>query len=441
MPLTEVLAIAMLVSFFVLLMAGVPVALTLAISGFTFGLIGFGPLLFNLLPHRIFGTVTNYTLLAIPLFVFMGVMLEKSRMAEDLMEVVGRLAGGLRGGLGIGLVLVGVLMGATTGIVGATVVTLALLTMPALLRAGYDKGVASGVICASGTLGQIIPPSLILILLADIMNLSVGTLFAAAVFPGLLLAAFYVIYLLVLGMVRPAMVPAVSAESRALISTGELMFRLVKVVAPPLGLVVAVLGSIIGGVAAPTEAAAMGALGAMVVCALGGRLSLSLIWDTAGATARITAMMMFILLCAQVFALAFRGLQGEQLIHDLFEFLPGGVAADIWFLMLLIFVLGFFLEWIEISYIAVPLFLPVFANAGVDPVWLAMLICVNLQTSFLTPPFGWALFFLRGAAPPEVATGDIYRGVIPFVLLQILGVVAVFTFPALATWLPRAIGW
>jgi tripartite ATP-independent transporter DctM subunit len=441
MPLTEVLAIAMLVSFFVLLMAGVPVGLTLAISGFTFGLIGFGPLLFNLLPHRIFGTVTNYTLLAIPLFVFMGVMLEKSRMAEDLMEVVGRLAGGLRGGLGIGLVLVGVLMGATTGIVGATVVTLALLTMPALLRAGYDKGVASGVICASGTLGQIIPPSLILILLADIMNLSVGTLFAAAVFPGLLLAAFYVIYLLVLGMVRPAMVPAVSAESRALISTGELMFRLMKVVAPPLGLVVAVLGSIIGGVAAPTEAAAMGALGAMVVCALGGRLSLALIWDTAGATARITAMMMFILICAQVFALAFRGLQGEQLIHDLFEFLPGGVAADIWFLMLLIFVLGFFLEWIEISYIAVPLFLPVFANAGVDPVWLAMLICVNLQTSFLTPPFGWALFFLRGSAPPEVTTGDIYRGVIPFVLLQILGVIAVFAFPALATWLPRAIGW
>jgi len=441
MPFTEVLAIAMLLSFFVLLMAGVPVALTLAVSGFTFGLIGFGPLLFNLLPHRIFGTVTNYTLLAIPLFVFMGVMLEKSRMAEDLMEVVGRLAGGLRGGLGIGLVLVGVLMGATTGIVGATVVTLALLTMPALLRAGYDKGVASGVICASGTLGQIIPPSLILILLADIMNLSVGTLFAAAVFPGLLLAAFYVIYLLLLGMVRPAMVPAVPVETRAQISAGELWWRLLKVVLPPLGLVVAVLGSIIGGVAAPTEAAAMGALGAMIVCALGRRLSASLIWETAGATARITAMMMFILICAQVFALAFRGLQGEQLIHDLFEFLPGGVAADIWFLMLLIFVLGFFLEWIEISYIAVPLFLPVFAQAGVDPVWLAMLICVNLQTSFLTPPFGWALFFLRGAAPPEVATGDIYRGAVPFVLLQILGVVAVFAFPALATWLPKAIGW
>jgi tripartite ATP-independent transporter DctM subunit len=441
MPITEVYALLMLGSFFVLLMVGVPVALTLAIAGFIFGWLGFGSFLFNLLPARIFGVVTNYTLLAIPLFVFMGVMLEKSRMAEDLMEVVGRLAGGLRGGLGIGLVLVGVLMGATTGIVGATVVTLALLTMPALLRAGYDKGVASGVICASGTLGQIIPPSLILILLADIMNLSVGTLFAAAVFPGLMLAAFYVIYLLVLGMLRPEMVPAVPAEQRAAISTRELWWRLLKVVAPPLGLVVAVLGSIIGGVAAPTEAAAMGALGAMVVCALGRRLSLALVWETAGATARITAMMMFILVCAQVFALAFRGLNGEQLVHDLFEFLPGGIAADIWFLMLLIFVLGFFLEWIEISYIAVPLFLPVFVAADVNLVWLAMLICVNLQTSFLTPPFGWALFFLRGAAPPDVRTGDIYRGVIPFVLMQVLGVAVVFSFPALATWLPAAIGW
>ncbi|MCX8135224.1 MAG: TRAP transporter large permease subunit [Roseococcus sp.] len=441
MPITEVYALLMLGSFFVLLIIGVPVALTLAIAGFVFGWLGFGSLLFNLLPARIFGVVTNYTLLAIPLFVFMGVMLEKSRMAEDLMEVVGRLAGGLRGGLGIGLVLVGVLMGATTGIVGATVVTLALLTMPALLRAGYDRGVASGVICASGTLGQIIPPSLILILLADIMNLSVGTLFAAAVFPGLLLAAFYVIYLLVLGMVRPEMVPAVPAEQRAAISTRELWWRLLKVVAPPLGLVVAVLGSIIGGVAAPTEAAAMGALGAMVVCALGRRLSAALVWETAGATARITAMMMFILVCAQVFALAFRGLNGEQLVHDLFAFLPGGIAADIWFLMLLIFVLGFFLEWIEISYIAVPLFLPVFVAADVNLVWLAMLICVNLQTSFLTPPFGWALFFLRGAAPPELRTADIYRGVIPFVLMQVLGVAVVFFFPALATWLPAAIGW
>jgi tripartite ATP-independent transporter DctM subunit len=424
-----------------MLLAGVPVAITLAVSGFLFGWLGFGPFLFNLLPARIFGVVTNYTLLAIPLFVFMGVMLEKSRLAEDLMEVVGRLAGERRGGLGIGIVLVGVLMGATTGIVGATVVTLSLLTLPAMLRAGYDRGVACGVICASGTLGQIIPPSLILILMADIMNLSVGTLFAGAVLPGLLLAGLYVIYFLVLGMIRPAMVPAVPLAQRQPIPARELVARLVKVVLPPLGLVVAVLGSIVGGVAAPTEAAAMGALGAIVVCAIGGRLTSGLVWETAKSTARTTAMMMFILIMAQVFALAFRGLQGEKLVEDLFTFIPGGVAADIWFMLMLIFVLGFFLEWIEISYIAVPLFLPLFAAAGVDPVWLAILIAVMLQTSFLTPPFGWALFFLRGAAPPEVRTEEIYRGVVPFVLLQLLAVVAVFVFPGLATWLPQAIGW
>ncbi len=441
MPITEVYAILMLVGFFGLLMIGMPVALTLAVTGFVFGWLGFGPLLFNLLPHRIFGVVTSYSLLAIPLFVFMGVALEKSRLAEDLMEVVGRLSGALRGGLGLGIVFVGVLMGATTGIVGATVVTLGLLTLPALLKRGYDKGLACGVICASGTLGQIIPPSLILILLADIMNLSVGTLFAAAVFPGLMLAGIYCAWILVLGIVRPEMVPAVPAEERALTSTKQLLVKLFKVIAPPVGLVMAVLGSIIAGIAAPTEAAAMGSLGALVVCAIGRRLSVSLVVETLRTTARITAMMMFILICAQVFALAFRGLNGEKMVHDLFEFLPGGVAADIWFMLILIFFLGFFLEWIEISYIAVPIFLPVFAAAGVDPVWLATLICVMLQTSFLTPPFGWALFFLRGVTPPEVTTGDIYRGIIPFVIMQLLAVWLVFAFPGLATWLPAAIGW
>jgi tripartite ATP-independent transporter DctM subunit len=441
MPLTEILAIGMLVSFFVLLMAGIPVAIVLAVSGFVFGWLGFGPLLFNLLPNRIFGAVTNYTLIAIPLFVFMGVMLEKSRMAEDLMEVVGLLAGRLRGGLGIGIILVGVLMGATTGIVGATVVTLGLLTLPTLLRRGYDKGLACGTICASGTLGQIIPPSLILILLADIMGESVGTLFAAAVFPGLLLAAIYCIYILGLGIARPRMVPAVPADERALVSRRDLGGKLLRVVLPPLGLVGAVLGSIIGGVAAPTEAASMGALGSIVVTALGRRFSWNVLKETVQTTTKITAMMMFILICAQVFALAFRGLQGEKIIHDFFEFLPGGVAADIWFVMVLIFVLGFFIEWIEISYIVVPLFLPVFIAEQVNLVWLATMICVNLQTSFLTPPFGWALFFLRGVAPPEVKTRDIYTGIIPFVGMQIVALVFVFLFPGLATWLPKAIGW
>jgi tripartite ATP-independent transporter DctM subunit len=441
MPFVEVLAILMLVSFFVLLMVGIPVGLTLATAGFVFGYIGFGPLLFNLLPHRIFGVVTNYTLLAIPLFVFMGVMLEKSRLAEELMDVIGHAAGALRGGLGIGIILVGVLMGATTGIVGATVVTLGLLTLPGMLRRGYDKGLACGVICASGTLGQIIPPSLILILLADIMNESVGTLFAAAMIPGLMLAGIYVVYLLILGFVRPDMVPAIPKEERAQISKGELAGKLVRVVAPPIGLVGAVLGSIIGGIAAPSEAASMGALGSIVVAAIGGRLSWTVLRDTVQATTRITAMVLFILICAQVFALAFRGLQGEKLVQDLFAFLPGGINSDIWFLMFIIFVLGFFIEWIEISYIAVPLFLPVFISAGVDLAWLATLICVNLQTSFLTPPFGWSLFFLRGVAPPEISTGDIYRGIVPFVAMQVLALVLCFFFPALATWLPKAIGW
>ena len=392
----EVLATLMLVAFFVLLLIGIPVGLTLAATGFVFGYLGFGASLFNLLPHRIFGVVTNGTLLAIPLFVFMGVMLEKSRLAEELMDVIGLAAGSLKGGLGIGIVLVGVLMGATTGIVGATVVTLGLLTLPGLLRRGYDKGLACGVICASGTLGQIIPPSLILILLADITNQSVGTIFAAAMIPGLLLSAIYIIYILLLGVFRPEMVPAVPLEERAQISGMQLTGKILRVVAPPIGLVIAVLGSIIAGVAAPSEAAAMGALGSILVAALGRRLSIQVLRETCQATTRISAMVMFILICAQVFSLAFRGLHGEKLVQDAFTLLPGGINASIWFLMALIFVLGFFIEWIEISYIAVPLFLPLFINANTDLVWLSTMICVNLQTSFLTPPFGWSLFFLRG---------------------------------------------
>lgn len=438
---TEILVILMLVAFFALLMLGVPVALTLATTGFVFGFLGFGPDLFNLLPARIYGVVANYQWLAIPLFVFMGVMLEKSRLADDLLDVVGHIAGGLRGGMAIGIVAVGVLMGATTGIVGATVITLGLLTLPTLLKRGYDPGIACGAICASGTLGQIIPPSLILILLADILQLSVGTLFAAAVIPGMLLAAIYCVYIIVIGMVRPELVPPIPVEERDAVSRRDLWTRFFKVVVPPVLLVMAVLGSIIGGVAAPTEAASMGALGSILVTAFAGRFSFQVLRDTCQSTAKITAMMMFILICAQVFALAFRGLHGEDLINDLFEFLPGGVNADIWFLIALIFVLGFFIEWIEISYIAVPLFLPVFAAQNVDLVWLGMLICVTLQTSFLTPPFGWALFFLRGVAPPEVTTRHMYMGVIPFVAMQMLAVLLVFLFPDLALWLPKVIGW
>ena len=438
---TTTLAILMLVAFFALLMIGVPVAITLATVGFVFGWLGFGDSLFNLLPARVFGVVAGYQWMSIPLFVFMGVMLEKSRLADDLLDVMGHLAGGVRGGMGVGIILFGVLMGATTGIVGATVITLGLLTLPTLIRRGYDKGIACGAICASGTLGQIIPPSLILILLSDIMQLSVGTLFAAAVGPGLLLAGVYIVYLLIRGWMSPSLMPALPADERSQVSRRELAIRFWKVVVPPILLVVAVLGSIVGGVAAPTEAASMGAVGSVLITVFSRRFSFKILRTVALDTTKITAMMMFILIMAQVFALAFRGLHGEDLITRMFDWLPGGVNSDIWFMMLIIFVLGFFIEWIEISYIAVPLFMPVLLSQGVDPIWLAMLITVNLQSSFLTPPFGWALFYLKGVAPPEVTIKDIYRGVVPFIAMQGVALALVFFYPQIALWLPKAIGW
>jgi tripartite ATP-independent transporter DctM subunit len=431
----------MLVAFFALLMIGVPVATTLAVVGFIFGYLGFGEGLFSLLPARFYGIVAGYQWMAIPLFVFMGVMLEKSRLADDLLDVMGHIAGGVRGGMGVGIILFGVLMGATTGIVGATVITLGLLTLPTLIKRGYDKGIACGAICASGTLGQIIPPSLILILLSDIMQLSVGTLFAAAVGPGLLLSAIYVIFILVRGWINPELMPPIPLAERSEVSRRQLWVRFWKVVVPPIMLVVAVLGSIVGGIAAPTEAASMGAVGAVLITVVSGRFTIKTLKEVALETSKITAMMMLILMTAQVFALAFRGLHGEDLITRMFELLPGGVNSDIWFMMALIFVLGFFIEWIEISYIAVPLFLPVLLAQGVDPVWLAMLITVNLQSSFLTPPFGWALFYLKGVAPPEVAIRDIYRGVLPFIVLQVSTLLLVFMFPQISLWLPKAIGW
>ena len=434
-------ALMMLAAFFVMLMIGVPVATTLATVGFVFGYLGFGDSLFSLLPARVYGIVAGYQWMSIPLFVFMGVMLEKSRLADDLLDVMGHLAGGLRGGMGVGIILFGVLMGATTGIVGATVITLGLLSLPTLIQRGYDKSLSCGMICASGTLGQIIPPSLILILLSDIMQLSVGTLFAAAVGPGMLLAAVYIIYLLVRGMMNPELMPPIPLAERDLVSRRQLWVRFCKVVVPPILLVVAVLGSIVGGVAAPTEAASMGAVGSVLITLLSGRFRFSVLKEVAMETSKITAVMMFILMMAQVFALSFRGLHGEDLITRMFDLLPGGVNSDIWFMMALIFVLGFFIEWIEISYIAVPLFLPALLAQGVDPVWLAMLITVNLQSSFLTPPFGWALFYLKGVAPPEINIKQIYKGVVPFVCLQGVALLLVFVFPELALWLPKAIGW
>ena len=426
---------------FFLLFLGFPVAVALATSGFLFAFLAGEFPLFNLLPIRIFGVVDNQILMAIPLFVFMGVMLERSRLAEELLDVIGHAAGGLRGGMGLAIILVGVLMGASTGIVGATVVTLGLLTLPVFLRRGYSKSLACGTICASGTLGQIIPPSLVLILLSDILGTGLGTLFAAAMIPGLLLAGLYAIYMLAIGWFRPDMAPAIPAEERDAMSRQELIRKLFFVVLPPIFLIFAVLGSIIGGIAAPTEAASMGGIGSILIAYLGKRLTKKVIIETVQGTLRISAMVFFILISAQAFSLAFRGLNGDELIEMLFQFVPGGVTSDIIFVLFMLFLLGFFLEWIEICYIVLPLFWPILDKSGVDPVWFAILAGVNLQTSFLTPPVGWALFFLKGVAPPEVTSKDIYVGVMPFVALQLVGLVLLFLYPSIATWLPKAIGW
>ncbi|MBK1692282.1 TRAP transporter large permease [Ectothiorhodospira mobilis] len=441
MPL-ESIALMMVVAFFVLVLTGMPVAFAIAAVGFVFGFIGFDGWLFELLPSRIFGSITNYTLLAIPLFVFMGVMLDKTRVAHRMLEVIGHASGALPGGMALAVILVGVLMGAATGIVGAAIVTLTLMALPTLLRRGYKPTVACGTICASGTLGQIIPPSLVLLVLADTMNLSVGSLFAAALIPGLLLAGMYVVYLLILAWFNSADVPALDARERAAMGTGQLIRDLFTSVLPPLGLVLAVLGAIIGGIAAPTEAASVGAVGAVALAALMGRLSRPVLVDALTTSVRINAMVFFVLIASQVFALAFRGLDGEFLVEAVVDWIPGGVYGTLLFMMLLIFLLGFFLEWIQITYIVVPLFMPFFAaNPEFSPVWLAILVAMNLQTSFLTPPFGWSLIFMKGVAPPGIRTVEIYKGAIPFVLIQLLALGLIITFPGIALWLPEAIGW
>jgi tripartite ATP-independent transporter DctM subunit len=437
----EALPLLMLGAFVALLLIGVPVAYAAAASGVVFGFIGFGIGLFNLLPARMYGVATDYSLLALPMFVFMGVMLEKSRLGHDMLEVMGHLAGRVPGGMAVGIILFGVVMGATTGIVGATIVLLGMIALPTLLKYNYDHGLAAGTICASGTLGQIIPPSLVLLLLAEIMNESVGTLFAAALIPGLMLSGLYIVYILVYAALRPEHAPPIPAAERDALSRGALWMRLIKGVAPALLLVLAVLGSIMAGIAAPTEAAAIGALGGLVVVAASGKLNMKVLRDTCMDTMTTSAMIFFVIMTAQAFSLAFRGLGGERLIQDLFALIPGGTTSDIVFFMGVLFLAGVLLEWAEISYIVLPLFLPYFSAQGVDMVWLAALICINMQTSFLTPPVGWSLFFFRGVAPASVQTREIYRGVWPFIWIQLAAVGIVMVWPSIATWLPTSMGW
>ena len=504
----EWLGLAMFLVVCLLLMAGYPVALTLGGIGLAFATAGalfgvFDASFIQAMPNRLFGIMSNDVLLAVPLFVFMGVMLEKSRIAEDLLDTMALLFGKRRGGLGISVIIVGALLAASTGIVGATVVTMGLMSLPTMLRRGYSPAVACGTITAAGTLGQIIPPSITLILLGDVISsayqqaqlaqgvfspksVSVGDLFAGALLPGLMLVGLYIGWLIIVAIARPNSMPAIPANERAAISTPQLLRKIALALLPPLLLIVAVLGSILGGVATASEAAAIGALGSIVLAAGRSKPAITLIlvavitgfialghlpdtdgtitglvliaglaalvtalafvsqlWtklrDTSRETLRTTSMVFLILIGASVFSLVFRGYGGDELVGDLLTSLPGGQVSALLLVMLIMFLLGFVLDFIEITFVVVPIVGPVLLQMGIDPVWLGVMMAMNLQTSFLTPPFGFALFYLRGVAPPSVKTSDIYRGVVPFIVIQLVGLSLVAAWPALATWLPGVI--
>jgi tripartite ATP-independent transporter DctM subunit len=437
----EYLAAWMFLALTILLMAGFPVAFTLLGTSLFFGLIGFGWSFFDLLPLRIWGRMTNVTLIAVPLFVFMGVMLERSGLAEELLDTMGILFGRLRGGLAISVVVVGALLGASTGIVGATVVTMGLLAVPTMLRRNYQKELATGTVAASGTLGQIIPPSIVLVLIGDIVGVSVGDLFMGAVMPGMVLVALYMIYILGAAYLRPEIAPPVPQEELDAISRRQLFVRACKALFPPLFLMVAVLGSIFAGIASPTEAAAVGAVGAFLLAVGNKRFNMTMFREVMRTTLNLTCMVFIILCGAAAFGLVFRGLGGDTLVR---EFL-GGLADQyshglvLFIVMSVIFVVGFFLDFIEITFIHVPVLAPIMLEFGYDPVWFCILLAVNLQTSFMTPPFGFSLFYLKAVTPPEVTTGNIYRGIIPFVVFQLIGLAIVALYPPLATWLPNVV--
>ena len=429
----EIWALIMLAVTVAVLLLGYPVAFTLGAVSLLFGGVLLGLDFFALLPLRIWGIMTNFTLLAVPLFVFMGVILEKSGLAEELLETMSRLFGQLRGGMGVSIVLVGALLAATTGVVGATVVTMAVIALPVMLRHGYKPELASGTIAASGTLGQIVPPSIVLILLGDIVGVPVGQLFAAAVIPGGLLIVLFIIYVLLVARWRPDSAPAITPKP----GDGALLPRVIKSLVPPLLLIFAVLGSIFFGIASPTESAAVGALGALLLAATHRRLNLHNLREAMRSTTRMTSMVFLILVGATAFGLVFRGLGGDDLVLELMTSLPGGQWGFLLASMLIIFLLGFFLDFIEISFIVVPILAPIAVYLGVDPLWFAILIALNLQTSFLTPPFGFSLFYLKAAAPPEIRMQQIYRGVLPFVAIQLTALTLVVLFPQIALWLPE----
>ena len=451
--LAELAPLIMFLTVCAALMLGYPVAFTLAGTALLYAGLGiasghFDPNLLLAMPDRLFGTMTNTTLIAVPLFVLMGVMLEKSRLAEELLDNLARACGRLPGGLGISVVLVGMLLAASTGIVGATVITMGLMSLPTMLKHGYKPSLATGTICATGTLGQIIPPSIALVLLGDILSgayqqaqinmgvfnpqpVSVGDLFVGAIVPGLILVGIYIVYLVFTATTDPGCAPRVRHQQA--VSRRRILLSLL----PPIGLITLVLGSIISGAATPTEAAGVGALGATLLAWSKGQLNLSRLREVTVATTEVTAMVFTILIGASLFSLVFRGFGGEELIEHFFAQLPGGTFTAVLVVIVVIFLLGFILDFIEITFVVVPIVGPVLLAMGVDPVWLGIMIALNLQTSFLTPPFGFALFYLRGVAPASLPTGAIYRGVIPFIVLQLLLLAALALWPGLVTWLPR----
>ncbi|HEY8575805.1 MAG TPA: TRAP transporter large permease subunit [Devosia sp.] len=451
----EILAGLMFVGVIGVLMLGFPVAFSLAGTAIVFGLVGwllgvYDPSNYGSLAGRYIGLMTNEVLVAVPLFVFMGVMLERSGIAEQLLLTMGKLFGNLRGGLALSVIVVGALLAASTGVVGATVVTMGLISLPAMLRAGYDPKLATGVICASGTLGQIIPPSTVLIFMGDMLSginaqvqmekgnfapepVSVGALFAGAIIPGLLLVALYAIYVIIKAWRDPQSAPAtpVPAAEKA-----GLFREVVVALIPPLLLILAVLGSILAGIATPTEAASVGSVGALLLALIRGRLNLGILRQAVVSTATITSMVFIILFGAAVFSVVFRMMGGDNLVHEFLSSMPGGAVGAIIIVMFVMFLLGFILDTFEIIFIVIPITAPVLLALDVDPIWLGVMVGVNLQTSFLTPPFGFALFYLRGVAPSRVTTGMIYKGVVPFVILQIIGLISLFFFPQMITWLP-----
>lgn len=428
----------------VLLSLGYPVAFSLGGVAIAFGILGIGlgifdPVFLTAMPQRIFGIMANYTLLAIPYFIFMGAMLEKSGIAERLLETMGILFGRLRGGLALAVVLVGALLAATTGVVAATVVAMGLISLPIMLRYGYNKELATGVIAASGTLGQIIPPSVVLVVLGDQLGVSVGDLFLGSVIPGLMMAIAFALHVLIVAFLKPDLAPALPAEVRE-IGGKALTRRVIQVMMPPLILILLVLGSIFFGIATPTEAGAVGCAGAIALAAANRQLTLESLRQVCDATLRITSMVIFILFGSTAFSLVFRGLNGDQFMFDVLANLPGGKTGFLVVSMLVVFILGFFIDFFEIAFIVIPLFVPVAQQLGIDLIWYGVVLGANLQTSFLTPPFGFALFYLRGVAPPEVTTADIYRGVIPFILLQLLVLVLIIIFPGIVSFLPSLAG-